>query len=375
MSEIRSNEDAETREMLAASAQRLLTDLCTPALLRSADAGAGIDDEETAVAGPGSAVAAPTGLGAAAPLWQAICDAGLQLATAPESADGVGLGWREVEPLVRLCGRFGAPVPLPEMLAAHALARLAGIELPEGLVTLGVLQRAPADSESMTAAEVAFASAAAYVLVSSPVDESGRHRLLLLEAAQSLEPGLNIAGEERSRLTWTRPEPVASGLLPEGVTTLLAGAAIRAAQLAGACEQVLEMSTRYANDRIQFGRPIGKFQAIQQQLSLAGAWTAMSTMASRLALAGPSVELDPTRVASAKHVASTAAELCSGIAHAVHGAIGVTAEYDLQLLTRRLAGWSREHGSALYWSRELGLETLARHEPLSWDEVIRASTV
>lgn len=375
MSDIRSNEDAETREMLAASAERLLTDLCTPALLRAADAGRGIDDEETRVAGPAGAVQPLQGLGAAEPLWQAIRDAGLHLATAPESAGGVELGWRDVEPLVRLCGRFGAPVPLPEMLAAHALARLAGFELPEGVVTLGVLQRAAADTASITAAEVAFASAARWVLVSSPVEAGGRHRLLLLDSADAQQPGLSIAGEERSRLTWERPEPAASGLLPEGVTTLLAGAAIRASQLAGACEQVLSMTTRYANERIQFGRPIGKFQAIQQQLALAGAWTAMAAMASRLALAGPGVALDPARVGSAKHVASSAAELCSGIVHAVHGAIGVTAEYDLQLYTRRLADWGREHGSALYWSRELGEVVLAGHGERSWDEVVRASTV
>jgi acyl-CoA dehydrogenase len=163
--------------------------------------------------------------------------------------------------------------------------------------------------------------------------------------------------------------------LPEGVTVLLAGAAIRAAQLAGACEQVLLMSTRYANDRIQFGRPIGKFQAIQQQLAFAGSWTGLAAIASQLALADRSVSLDATRVASAKHVAASAAELCAGIAHAVHGAIGVTSEYDLQLHSRRLYSWAGEHGSALYWSRVLGEATLAGDAERSWDGIVAATTV
>jgi acyl-CoA dehydrogenase len=368
MNELNSRPDDETRDMLAGSAERLLADLCTPALLRAVDAGSDPDDRRQAPV---------AGLGAAEPLWHAIADAGLHLATAPEAAGGVELGWRDVEPLVRLAGRFGAPVPLAEMLAAHALARLAGVELPEGIATLGVVQgKGATASGAIVAGGVAFAGAARTVLVSVPDGGSGAHRLLVLErAAAVLEPGLNVAGEERSRLSWERPEPVASGLLPAGVTVLLAGAAIRAAQLAGACEQVLGMSTRYANDRIQFGRPIGKFQAIQQQLALAGSWTGLAAIASQLALADRSVGLDPTRVASAKHVAASAAELCAGIAHAVHGAIGVTAEYDLQLHSRRLYGWAGEFGSALYWSRVLGEATLAGDAPRSWDGIIAATTV
>lgn len=370
MNEMQSPQDAQTRDMLAGSAERLLADLCTPALLRAVDAAGG--DEGS------SRARAVEGLGAAGPLWSAIEEAGLHLATAPEASGGVELGWRDVEPLVRLCGRFGAPVPLPEMLAAHALARLAGCELPDGVASLGIVQRPreAAAGTAITAGDVAFASAARWVLVSVAEGAGGAHRLLVLDrAAARSERGLNIAGEERSRLTWDSPAPVASGLLPEGVTVLLAGAAIRAAQLAGACEQVLGMSTRYANDRIQFGRPIGKFQAIQQQLALAGSWTGLATISSQLALADAAAGLDPVRVASAKHVTASAAELCAGIAHGVHGAIGVTAEYDLQLHTRRLHGWTGEFGSALYWSRVLGEATLAGTGERSWDGIVSATSV
>jgi len=150
---------------------------------------------------------------------------------------------------------------------------------------------------------------------------------------------------------------------------------VRSAQIAGACAQVVEMAARYAGDRVQFGRPIGKFQAIQQQLSVAGEWTAMASMASQLALFGPGLALDAVRVASAKQVAGTAAQLCAEIAHAVHGAIGVTAEYDLQLFTRRLWAWAADFGSSLYWARQLGTE-LVEHAPrYSWDTVVRASSV
>jgi acyl-CoA dehydrogenase len=75
-------------------------------------------------------------------------------------------------------------------------------------------------------------------------------------------------------------------------------------------------------------------------------------------------------VASARAVACTAAEEVSGIAHAVHGAIGVTLEYDLQLFTRRLKGWAAEAGSARYWAGRLGTRVVAGAEPQVWDRVV-----
>jgi acyl-CoA dehydrogenase len=67
----------------------------------------------------------------------------------------------------------------------------------------------------------------------------------------------------------------------------------------------------------------------------------------------------PLRAAAAKARAGEAAERVVAIAHAVHGAIGVTAEYDLQLLTRRLQEWRIDFGAAPYWHAQLGRALLA----------------
>ncbi|WP_262356918.1 acyl-CoA dehydrogenase family protein, partial [Bordetella pertussis] len=60
----------------------------------------------------------------------------------------------------------------------------------------------------------------------------------------------------------------------------------------------------------------------------------------------------PAAIAKAR--ASEAAALAANTAHAVHGAIGVTEEYDLQLYTRRLHGWRLAHGSEAYWHQVVG---------------------
>src|SRR5207237_3006273 len=94
------------------------------------------------------------------------------------------------------------------------------------------------------------------------------------------EPGANLAGEPRDRLVGF--ETAASAELPEAIDrdrVLGLGALMRAAQMAGAMEAALELATRYANDRVQFGRPIGKFQAIRQQMALLAEETAAALVA------------------------------------------------------------------------------------------------
>jgi acyl-CoA dehydrogenase len=82
-------------------------------------------------------------------------------------------------------------------------------------------------------------------------------------------------------------------------------------------------------------------------------------MAAEIGCTGDGIAPHPLRAAVAKARASEAAEKVVAIAHAVHGAIGVTAEYDLQLHTRRLQEWRADFGSQAYWHAQLGAALLA----------------
>ena len=73
--------------------------------------------------------------------------------------------------------------------------------------------------------------------------------------------------------------------------------------------------------------------------------------------------------AVAKSRTSEAAQLVASIAHAVHGAIGITEEYDLQLYTRRLHEGRMAHGSEVHWNRVLGRLLIECKEPLVTDFV------
>jgi alkylation response protein AidB-like acyl-CoA dehydrogenase len=131
------------------------------------------------------------------------------------------------------------------------------------------------------------------------------------------------------------------------------------------------MSVTYANERVQFGKPIAKQQAVQQQLAVLAEQTLMARFASAAGCRG---NLNPSLLAaaSAKQVASAAVPRIVSIAHAVHGAIGITAEFDLQLYTRRLLEWRLADGSEDYWARLLGEARLDAPDVSTVDFIRRA---
>jgi alkylation response protein AidB-like acyl-CoA dehydrogenase len=153
----------------------------------------------------------------------------------------------------------------------------------------------------------------------------------------------------------------ASGAKPDLEIT----ACLIAAQMAGAMQRVLEMTLQFANDRQQFGRPLGKFQAIQHQLAVTAEQVLAARMAAQIGCSAVGHHPGQMNAAIAKARASEAAVDVAALAHSIHGAIGFTADYDLQLFTRRLHAWRLQAGSESYWQEVLGQAVLnsAQGEP------------
>jgi len=140
----------------------------------------------------------------------------------------------------------------------------------------------------------------------------------------------------------------------------------RAGQIAGAISTALAMTTQYARERQQFGKPLAAFQAIQQQLAVlaeeAAASRAAAQAASRAADRGDAI----FEIASAKLRANIAAGQAASIAHQVHGAIGFTKEFRVQKFTRRLWLWRSEYGNDRHWADVLGAMTAAKGADGFW---------
>ena len=131
-------------------------------------------------------------------------------------------------------------------------------------------------------------------------------------------------------------------------------AAVAAARMAGAMERIQEITVEYANTRRQFGREIGKFQAIQHQVAVMAEEVAAARMAAQIAFVGAPLAIDPRAAGVAKLRAGQAAQAVCAIAHGVHGAIGVSQEHELHHYTGALHLWRLAHGGETYWARRLG---------------------
>lgn len=308
-----------------------------------------------------------------APLWQALEEAGLTSAWVPEELGGAGLSVPETFDVLRVAGSFALPVPLAETLIAGWLLARAGIKPPAGPMTVapvGPRDRFDFDGGKLTggARGVPFGRECGHVVVLA----GGRVALLAGEGL-AWQAGLNLANEPKDGLRLEAVAPLAEDEAEEleGNALMLLGAAVRAAQMAGALEAILEISVRYAGERVAFERPIAKFQAVQHNLAqLAGeaaaALAAQGSAAQAIERAGTidqSVFLD---VAAAKIRVGEAAGLGAAIAHQVHGAIGFTAEHVLHRYTHRLWSWRDEFGEESWWAVRLGQSVAGRGADALW---------
>ena len=191
--------------------------------------------------------------------------------------------------------------------------------------------------------------------------DPGRDRLIVVDVNEralvrtvALQPGINrvlVQTLNSSDVEFARAERLAEALQ---------------AEIAGLAERMLDMSLSYANDRVQFGKPIGKLQAIQQQLAVMAEQVLMARMASQIGCS-KGLHPPPEVAAVAKQVTSAAVPQITAIAHAVHGAIGITEEFDLQLYSRRMHALRLANGSESYWAGILGRARIAAANQSSVD--------
>jgi acyl-CoA dehydrogenase len=172
-----------------------------------------------------------------------------------------------------------------------------------------------------------------------PFAETMAARAVCAQAGQAIPPGPMTM------------EAVAQ-LLPAETRRSLQ-AALHAALIVGAGTRVLQLSLDHAQQRVQFGKPIGSFQAVQHQLAVMTEKACSARMAAQLAFSSSTHLPQPLLAAMAMAVAGEAAATLVSGSHAVHGAIGITAEYELQLYTRRLLAWRTAAGSPAYWSQQV----------------------
>jgi acyl-CoA dehydrogenase len=349
----------ETR-MLLESMSRLFEDHCTKQVA---------DAAETGVFAQG--------------LWDVVAETGVPLAALPEAAGGADAEWSDLFAALRVAARYSAPIPLAETMLAGWAAAACGLETSDGTMTVGPVRSADKlvlarDGNgwllSGTATRVPYASFATRTVLI--VDGPDGEMAVAFDGAGGgeLVKGRNIANEARDtlsfdnvRLSSDQAAPVVDGV--SRAALYRRGALARATMMSGALEKAMDLAVTYAQERQQFGRPISKFQAVQQNLAVLAGQTAAAVAASNLgieALSDPNPERQEFLIAVAKTRVGEAATLACEIAHQVHGAIGFTKEYALQLSTRRLWSWREEFGGDPEWAAKVGAFACRRGADNLW---------
>lgn len=335
-------EVSEMRQMIADTADRIFRDLCEPEVVNAAEAGTWPAD-----------------------LWNTIEESGMTHIAVSEERGGAGGSIGDAMAVLRAAGAYSAPLPLAEtMLAGVALAS-GGLDVPTGPLGFAL----PADGEALglsakgddyvlngALANVPWAIPGGQIVVIADMDGQACAALVDVDNT-SVEAGINLAGEPRSAVALSDSVVATCAPLGNDVdadSLFKLGALARSIMIAGALESMLEMTVQYTTERIQFGRPISKFQAVQHSMAVVAGEVAASATAADVAVHQLENGQPGMLIEVAKARTSEAAGVAAELAHQAHGAMGFTYEHNLHHRTRRLWSWREDFGSEFHWQRALG---------------------
>jgi len=304
-------------------------------------------------------------------IWDAVAEAGFAWIGVPDTAGGSGGTLADACAVLLAAGTHAAPIPLAEtgILGGWLLAG-AGLTLPDGPVS--VVPGAAGDSLSATLngdGSVTLAGTAVRVpwarradRIAALVSTADGPRVLSIPGGSgSVRAGTNLAGEPRDDLDLTGVTVAADSVgVPAADATAdnlrLRGALSRVMLMAGALEAMSKLTVEYTEQRQQFGRPVARFQAVQQHLVWGAQDAAITKMAAQVAArdASRNFEAATFQIASARTIAEGCASTATRWAHQAHGAMGMTQEYALHHLSRRLWSWRQEWATPNEWAMRVG---------------------
>jgi acyl-CoA dehydrogenase len=263
-------------------------------------------DEQAMLADMAGNLFARLGAGATMADWGAVAEVELAGLLLSEAQGGFGGSWEDSVMVARLAGYHALALPVVEaVIAAHLSGRSNG----RGTIASKTEGAFEGGRFTGTISGICYPQGANYVV--APAPDGGSIVLQVPDDALILSE--NVAGEPCGSATL---ENVAAQAVSGDVFAL--GALARTAQIAGALDAALAMSVEYANQREQFGRALGKFQAVQQNLATFACEAAAANCASIGVAQAMARGEAPYEIAAAKLRAGRAVGVGAALAHQVH---------------------------------------------------------
>ena len=368
----------ETQQMLKNSARDFLSRECQPEVVRAMEK----DDR-----------------GYSTELWDQMVTLGWTGLPFPEEHGGTAASFLDLAVLVEEMGRAMAPVPFLSTVLGGLTVMEAGDEdqrrrvIPDicrgqTILTLAVLEEQATYSPQgihLQAQErdggfvlngtkmfVPDGQVADLMVVATRTSEGsspddGITLFLVPTGSEGVEVQslVTVASDRQAQISFSNVSVPASSVLgevgggwPVLANTLQRAATAKCVEMAGGADAVLDMTVEYVKNRVQFGRPVGSFQAVQHHCAnMATDVEGIRLVAYQAAWRIAEGDAATQEVALAKSWVSDAYQRVCELAHQCHGAIGFTQEHNLQLYSRRARMQETAYGDG-YFHRELMAQSL-----------------
>ncbi|AGP62048.1 acyl-CoA dehydrogenase IpdE2 [Mycobacterium intracellulare] len=257
-------------------------------------------------------------------LWRLLCEqVGAAALVIPEELGGAGGELADAAAVLQELGRALVPSPL----LGTTLAELALLSAPEpDAATLEGLAEGTAIGALVLDPDYAVNGDIADVVVAVEDGRLSRWTRFSAQAVTTMDPTRRLARVQPQEAEAIGADP---GLADKAAVLL-------AAEQIGAAQRCLELTVEYAKDRVQFGRPIGSFQALKHRM----ADLYVTVAAAKAVVSDACEDPSPTNAAAARLAATEALNTVAAEGIQLHGGIAITWEHDMHLY------FKRAHGSA-----------------------------
>ena len=275
-------------------------------------------------------------------LWHLLCEqVGAAALVIPEELGGAGGELADAATVLQELGRALVPSPL----LGTTLTELALLAAPEpDAETLESLAAGTSIGALVLDADYVVNGDIADVVVAAADGQLSRWTRFSAQPVVTMDPTRRLARVQPGDTVALGPDP---GLAD---TTAI----LLAAEQIGAAERCLELTVEYAKNRVQFGRPIGSFQALKHRM--ADLYVAIA--AARAVVSDACNDPTPTNAAIARLAASEALSTVTSEGIQLHGGIAITWEHDMHLYFKRAHGSAQLLSSPRELLRQLESEVL-----------------